>query len=88
MESFRTLDQRFGLLKGTAFRAFKRLGPALREGEDFIRLEAGNCRDAIAELRASERIYRSSVNVVLFTASGVAHMEMALTSVSHSGDAS
>lgn len=84
MASFRTLDQRFGVPKGTSFRVFKLLGPALTEGEDFVCLEAASCRDVIAELRARRRIYRSSVNLVLFTASGeavIAH-ELALSAKS------
>jgi hypothetical protein len=65
MRSFRELDEAAGLPKGSAFRAFKRLEPGLREGRDFLLLRPGHDDARIEELRARERIYRNSVNIVL-----------------------
>lgn len=66
--SLRELDEQLGLRKGSAFRAFRRLEPGLREGEDFVVLQALRDRDRLAALRAQQRIYASSVNVVLLSA--------------------
>ena len=86
MASFRTLDQRFGVPKGTSFRLFKRLAPELTEGEDFVHLDAASCRDEIAELRAGARIYCSSVNVVMLTDSGEAVLVSELARLSKLGE--
>lgn len=67
-KSFRELDEAWGARKGTAFLAFKRALPSLREGTDFIYLNHHQQQDEIAQLRAADRIYVSSVNVVLITA--------------------
>lgn len=64
-KSFRELDEAWGARKGTAFLAFKRALPSLREGIDFVYLSHDQQHDEIARLRAAERIYASSVNVVL-----------------------
>lgn len=63
--TFRELDAAHGLTKGSAFRAFKQVEPELSEGEDFELLQATNDAARIEDLRASERIYPGSVNVVL-----------------------
>ena len=63
--SLRELDERLGQPKGAAFRAFRRAGFA--EGRDFRLLDSARDAAEIAALRAAERIYRSSVNVVLLS---------------------
>jgi hypothetical protein len=63
--TLRELDERLGLAKGTAFRAFRRAGFA--EARDFRVLEAARDAAGIAALRAAGRIYRGSVNVVLLS---------------------
>ncbi len=65
MKTFRELDEATGQPKGAAFRAFKRLEPGLREGQDFLLLRPEHDDTRIDELRAQERIYRNSVNIVL-----------------------
>lgn len=61
------VDQRAGRPKGSAFRAFKKLLPELREGPDFAVLDH-NRHDAYgARLYAEGRIYRSSVSPVLMS---------------------
>jgi hypothetical protein len=63
--SLRELDRAAGRSKGAAFRAFKQLNAAYREGRDYIVLEQQRDLAAISELRARGRLYASSVNVVL-----------------------
>lgn len=65
MKTFRELDEATGLPKGSAFRAFKRLEPGLREGQDFCLLRAGSDDARIGDLRRQDRVYRNSVNIVL-----------------------
>ena len=72
--TFLELDRRWQARKGTAFRAFKRALPDLREGIDFIYLHAHRQADEIAALRVAGRIYASSVNVVLLSATGIAKL--------------
>ena len=69
--TLREIDERHGLPKGSAFRAFKRLRGALREDVDFTLLSAPSARSEIERLRGAGRIYRSSVNVVVLAESGV-----------------
>lgn len=66
--SFRELDQKLGLAKGSAFRAFKCIEAGLREGDDYFLLKAGEDAAAIAQLRAQGRVYAISRNVVLLSA--------------------
>ena len=63
--SVREIDTAAGVSKGTAFRRFKSLEAALVEGRDYVVLHAEHDREAISELRSRERIYASSVNVLL-----------------------
>lgn len=65
--SFRELDERSGRIKGSAFRAFKRIEAELREGPDFRLLRQGENDAEIAALRLQNRIYRSSFNIVLLS---------------------
>jgi hypothetical protein len=67
--TLRQIDEALGHSKGTAFRAFKQLLPELVEGRDFRLLDAEKDRRLIDTLRAEQRIYRSSRNVVLLTSS-------------------
>ena len=57
--------------KGSAFRAFKRALPQLQESRDFIRLDAARDQVEIEKLRATGRIYSSSVHVVLLSDTGL-----------------
>lgn len=65
LATFKDLDIACGVVKGSAFRAFKALAAQLIEGVDFhchdIRLAA----EIHAELRHAGRIYAGSVNAVL-----------------------
>jgi hypothetical protein len=65
--TLRELDQSLGLAKGSAFRAFKQL--QFVEARDFWVLKAGTDAAAIAELRAKQRIYITSINVVVLSSS-------------------
>ncbi|MEA5445845.1 hypothetical protein VCB98_08445 [Gammaproteobacteria bacterium AB-CW1] len=65
--SFRELDEAEHCPKGTAFRAFKRLGEALTEDRDFLLLRAQSHGPDIESLRAQGRIYPASMNVVLLS---------------------
>ena len=68
--TLREVDLRFGLPKGSAFRAFKRQRAMLREHIDFIVLSARTDNAEIERLRAAGRIYRSSVNVIVLAETG------------------
>jgi len=63
--TFRELDEAAARPKGSAFRAFKRIEPQLREGLDFQLLRAGADDAQIEVLRREQRIYSNSVNIVL-----------------------
>ena len=65
--TLRELDESAGTPKGTAFRAFKRIEPTLREPLDYRLLRSGDAAAQIGELRGSGRIYDSSRNVVLLS---------------------
>ena len=68
--TLREIDVRLGRPKGSAFRAFKRQRKALRETIDFTLLPAHTAKVEIERLRATGRIYRSSINVIVLTESG------------------
>jgi hypothetical protein len=63
--TLKELDTAAGLPKGSAFRAFKRLEPGLREGAHFRALRPGADDAEIAALRAAGRVYGASRVVVL-----------------------
>ena len=69
--TLREIDERLGLRKGSAFRAFKRQRHSLRENVDFTVLPAHTAKAEIERLRAQGRIYRSSINVVILAESGL-----------------
>ena len=68
--TLREIDERLGLRKGNAFRAFKRQRHLLRENVDFTVLPARTAKAEIERLRAEGRIYRSTINVVILAESG------------------
>ena len=61
----REIDELLDLPKGSAFRRFKKIESFLEEGEDFLVLHHEHDRAAIEPLRAADRIYEASINVVL-----------------------
>jgi hypothetical protein len=72
--TLKDLDAAAGRPKGSAFRAFKRLEPGLREGAQFRVLRPGADDAEIAGLRAAGRVYGASRVVILLaeeTASAV-----------------
>ena len=76
--TLREIDERLGLRKGSAFRAFKRQRHSLRENVDFTVLPARTAKAEIERLRAQGRIYRSSINVVVLAESGLARVRAEL----------
>jgi len=77
--TFREIDNLHGVAKGTAFRAFKRLGAQLVEGRDYQYWHAATHGADIEALRRTGRIYASTVNAVLLTPAGYARLQQALT---------
>lgn len=75
LTSLKELDSAWTVRKGAAFRSFKRMLPDLVEGRDFIYMNAERDHAEIEHLRASQRIYASSINVVMLTVSGVHKLE-------------
>lgn len=65
--SIRELDETLGMPKGTAFRLFKRNLESLNENEDFVVLYADSDAEVIARLKAADRLYSQSRNVVLLS---------------------
>lgn len=65
LHTFREIDQALGREKGAAFRAFKRLEPALVETRDFHLLRAGRDAALLDALHEADRVYPASINVVL-----------------------
>lgn len=63
--TLKELDAAAGRPKGSAFRAFKRLEPGLREGAQFRVLRPGTDDAAIDALRAAGRVYGASRVVIL-----------------------
>lgn len=76
--SFKEIDGLHQCAKGTAFRAFKRLGQRLTEGEHFCYLNAETHAAEIEALRQAGRIYTSTVNAVLLTKAGYAMLRQVL----------
>jgi len=67
--SFRELDERAGRPKGEAFRVFRRLEPGWLEGRDYrlLRRDDPGAAAELTTLREQQRVYRSSVSVVLLS---------------------
>lgn len=76
--TLREIDERLGLRKGSAFRAFKRQRHSLRENVDFTVLPARTAKAEIERLRAEGRIYRSTINVVILAESGFERVRIEL----------
>lgn len=77
--SLREIDTAAGTAKGAAFHAFKTLEATFEEGRDYAVLHADRDREAISELRARQRIYASSINVVLLSPGAAARIVAALS---------
>lgn len=76
--SLREIDNAAGAAKGAAFRAFKVLEGTFDEGRDYAVLHADRDREAISQLRVRERIYASSINVLLLSPDAAARVAAAL----------
>lgn len=68
LASFKELDRACGVVKGSAFRAFKALAEQLTEGVDFHCYDARLAAEMHAELMQAGRIYAGTVNAVLLEA--------------------
>jgi hypothetical protein len=76
--TLKDLDAEAGLPKGSAFRAFKRLEPTLREDGRFRVLRPGADDAEIAALRAAGRVYGASRVVILLASETSAAVRAAL----------
>lgn len=76
--SLREIDEQLGLPKGSAFRAFRSLEPHWQSGRDFELLHHELDRDAIQTLRQQQRIYASTVNLVLLAPHAAEALRVAL----------
>lgn len=65
--TFRELDQAAAVSKGSAFKVFKHIERDLEESRDYMLLRLQDQRDVIEMLRSQQRIYASSLNVVLLS---------------------
>lgn len=61
----REIDAAAGTGKGAAFRVFKRMAAALREGTDYVVLRGSDPDPQIDALRAQQRLYAGSVHAIL-----------------------
>ncbi len=73
--SFRQIDTLNGFDKGSAFRLFKQCRDVLCEGEDYFYLSATSDQALIDSLRAEDRIYRTTIHLVLITRCGYERMQ-------------
>ena len=78
--TLKELDADAGLPKGSAFRAFKRLEPDLREGDDFRVLRPGADDAEIAALRGAGRLYGASRVAILLEVETARAVRAALAS--------
>lgn len=65
LATFKELDLACGVIKGSAFRAFKALGEQLVEGVDFHCHDARLASSTHAELVLTGRLYAGTINAVL-----------------------
>ena len=65
LATFKELDLACGVIKGSAFRAFKALGEQLVEGVDFHCHDARLASSTHAELLQMGRLYAGTINAVL-----------------------
>lgn len=75
--TLRQIDRMNGMVKGTAFRVFKRVRAALVEDRDYFVLDATGADPLLARLQAAEAVYASSQVVVLLTPEAYARMQAA-----------
>lgn len=73
--SFRQIDTMNGVIKGTAFRLFKRLRGELHEGRDYYFLSQHSHGTFIQSLKDTEQIYHGTINLVLITRSGYEQLQ-------------
>ena len=66
-QTLREIDEQRKAPKGTAFRHFKTLEPAPVEMQDYLVLHHEQHRETIEQLRSAQRIYGSSINIVLLS---------------------
>jgi hypothetical protein len=83
LASFKELDLACGVVKGSAFRAFKALADQLTEGVDFHCYDVRLAAATHAELMQAGRIYAGTINAVLLAARAqaliTAHLRAATT---------
>ena len=65
--SLKEIDESLGVVKGSAFIAFKRVRNTLKEDQDFFYYSGMEQPEKVEELKQSKRVYASTVNAVLFT---------------------
>lgn len=70
--TLKEIDQERANTKGTAFLAFKQLKDSFDEGRDFYYLSTMEDGAEIEKLRATGRVYATTVNAVLLTEAGYA----------------
>ena len=76
--TLKELDAAAGRPKGAAFRAFKRLEPSWREGEQFRVLRPERDAAELDALRASGRLYAASRVAILLAPAAAAAVRAAL----------
>lgn len=65
--SLRELDESLQRPKGSAFRAFRRIEAYWQEARDFVVLHHERDRELIDALRQQQRIYASTVNLIMLS---------------------
>lgn len=75
--TLREIDADVGAIKGSAFRAFKRLLPELREERDFVTAAADRHPALYAALCGTPRVYPSSFRLVLLAPAAAARVRVA-----------
>lgn len=69
--TLKEIDEHNAVVKGTAFRAFKAVVNNLTEDVDYFYFNGDEHPAKLAELKAQQRLYASSVHAILFTESAV-----------------
>lgn len=73
--SFRQIDELNGFVKGASFKLFKMHRAALTEGIHYFYLSEHTHRLLLADLKKTERIYASSLHLVLLTRQGYRQLQ-------------
>ena len=68
--SLKEIDEVRGVVRGTAFKAFKQLRDGFDEGRDYFYLVAEQDSREIETLRLRGRLYDGSINAILLTEPG------------------